>query len=198
MPRQANSPLQEKVNALKRDAILDAAAAVFAEGDFHRATIKAIADRAGVADGTVYNHFANKDALVVALLERFTADPLGDVLHGVSLESTVNAVTRDRLALLSPGTLQLFRAVLPEVIANPNLRALFRERVLEAGSGDEAAMLERLGSTMPPEFLRLHLKLHAAFVLGVVVLRLLDDPDLERHWGELPTLLEDFLKGGVR
>ncbi len=180
----------------KRDLILDAAAAVFAEGDFHRATIKAIAQRAGIADGTVYNHFANKDALVVALLERFTEDAAVNLPPDMRLEDSLNAVTRERFALLSPEALHLFRAVLPEVIANPGLRALFRAQVLEPG-GDEAATLERLGGSLPREQLRLHLKLHAAFVLGVVVLRLLDDPDLEQHWDELPALLEGFV-GGAR
>jgi AcrR family transcriptional regulator len=42
---------------------------VFAERGFHGARIQDIADRARIAVGTVYNHFADKDDVLAALLE---------------------------------------------------------------------------------------------------------------------------------
>jgi AcrR family transcriptional regulator len=47
--------------------ILAAAEEVFAEDGLHAARMERIAARAGVAVGTVYNHFADKDALLRAL-----------------------------------------------------------------------------------------------------------------------------------
>ena len=54
--------------AARREQILDAATTVFAAKGFHRATIKEVARAAGVADGTIYNYFENKAALLLGLL----------------------------------------------------------------------------------------------------------------------------------
>jgi AcrR family transcriptional regulator len=50
--------------------VLDAAAAVFVERGYERASIAAIATRAGVANETVYAHFANKRTLLGELVRR--------------------------------------------------------------------------------------------------------------------------------
>jgi AcrR family transcriptional regulator len=52
-----------------RDAILEAAAAVFAAGGAANARMEDIAAEAGIAVGTVYNYFEDRTALVTALLE---------------------------------------------------------------------------------------------------------------------------------
>src|ERR1700744_1585159 len=60
---------RDEARALFRNASLDAAEAVFAERGFHGARIQDIAARARIAVGTVYNHFAQKDDVLSALLE---------------------------------------------------------------------------------------------------------------------------------
>jgi TetR/AcrR family fatty acid metabolism transcriptional regulator len=54
----------------KRERILDAAEQVFAEHGFFAARVAAIAKEAGVADGTIYLYFRNKDDLLISLFER--------------------------------------------------------------------------------------------------------------------------------
>jgi AcrR family transcriptional regulator len=49
-------------------AILDAAERALAEEGIHAAKMETIAARAGVAVGTVYNYFTDRDALLAALL----------------------------------------------------------------------------------------------------------------------------------
>jgi AcrR family transcriptional regulator len=53
----------------KRERILDAATAVFADRDFHRVLVSEVATRAGVGKGTVYLYFPTKDDLHRAALE---------------------------------------------------------------------------------------------------------------------------------
>ena len=53
----------------KRERILAAATAVFAERDFHRVQVSEVAERAGVGKGTVYLYFPSKDDLHQAALE---------------------------------------------------------------------------------------------------------------------------------
>ncbi|RPJ78250.1 MAG: TetR/AcrR family transcriptional regulator, partial [Deltaproteobacteria bacterium] len=48
----------------KHHKILEAAIKVFAEQGFFRSTISQIAKEAGVADGTIYLYFKNKDDIL--------------------------------------------------------------------------------------------------------------------------------------
>ncbi|MCF2530923.1 TetR/AcrR family transcriptional regulator [Yinghuangia soli] len=52
----------------KRDAIIAAALAVFAEEGYSAASVDAIAARAGVSKPTIYNHFGNKERLFLAVV----------------------------------------------------------------------------------------------------------------------------------
>lgn len=60
-------PARERAG--KHDLILDAAIEVFAEKGFHYARISDIARRAGVADGTIYLYFRNKDDVLLTIFE---------------------------------------------------------------------------------------------------------------------------------
>jgi TetR/AcrR family fatty acid metabolism transcriptional regulator len=53
----------------KRERILDAAELVFAERGFFSAKVSQIAEAAGVADGTIYLYFKNKDDVLISLFE---------------------------------------------------------------------------------------------------------------------------------
>ena len=56
----------------KYERILEAAIKVFAEQGFHQATISMIARKAGVADGTIYLYFKNKDDIMVHFFNQRT------------------------------------------------------------------------------------------------------------------------------
>lgn len=62
----------------KRDRILDAATKVFAKRGFFAAQVADVAKRAGVAAGTVYLYFKNKDDLLLSLFERTMRDAISD------------------------------------------------------------------------------------------------------------------------
>lgn len=53
----------------KYHRILEAAVKVFAEKGFHQSTISQIAREAGVADGTIYLYFKNKDDILVQFFQ---------------------------------------------------------------------------------------------------------------------------------
>jgi AcrR family transcriptional regulator len=55
--------------ARTRQALLDAAAAVFVERGFHRASVEAIAERAGYTRGAFYSNFSSKQELFAELLQ---------------------------------------------------------------------------------------------------------------------------------
>jgi AcrR family transcriptional regulator len=53
-----------------REGLLDAAALVFSQRGFHGASVDDVAGAAGFTKGAVYAHFANKEDLFLALLDR--------------------------------------------------------------------------------------------------------------------------------
>ena len=53
----------------KYNRILDAAGLVFSSRGFHQATVSEIAGTAGVADGTIYLYFKNKDDILVQFFD---------------------------------------------------------------------------------------------------------------------------------
>jgi AcrR family transcriptional regulator len=60
-------------------AILDAAEALFAECGYVGTTMRTVARAVGLKDPSLYNHFASKDALYAAVLDR-TYQPIADKL----------------------------------------------------------------------------------------------------------------------
>jgi TetR/AcrR family fatty acid metabolism transcriptional regulator len=53
----------------KRDRILKAAIKVFAKNGFYATRVSEIANEAGVADGTIYLYFKNKDDVLITIFE---------------------------------------------------------------------------------------------------------------------------------
>ncbi|MFZ3588391.1 TetR/AcrR family transcriptional regulator [Bacillus sp. DJP31] len=58
-----------KRNKPKYKQIIDAAVIVIAENGYHHAQVSKIAKTAGVADGTIYLYFKNKEDILVSLFE---------------------------------------------------------------------------------------------------------------------------------
>jgi AcrR family transcriptional regulator len=59
--------------AIRRDAILDAAEALFLEHPDRMASVAEVAEAAGLAKGTVYLYFPSKEEMLLALHERHVA-----------------------------------------------------------------------------------------------------------------------------
>lgn len=71
---------EESLNT--REALLDAAEALFAEQGVSRTSLQQIAERAGLTRGAVYWHFADKAALFNAMMERTTL-PLEEAVRAM-------------------------------------------------------------------------------------------------------------------
>ncbi len=141
----------------KYRAILDAALRVIAENGYHHARVSRIAQEAGVADGTIYLYFKNKEDLLVSLFRErmgeFIAlvkeelgrwqDPL-DKLRGLVathfryLESdrSLALVTQIQLRQPNPslreaisGPLKEYFRVIEELVAEGIAGGVFRPRI---------------------------------------------------------------------
>ncbi len=199
MARKSNPELQEKLAAVKREQILQAALAVFAEKGFHPATIKDVAARAGVADGTVYNYFENKTALILGLLDWVNQSDQRETdfakLEHMDLETFVQAYVRQRLELLGGEGLGLFQAILPEILANEELRTLYREQVIAPtySTADRSLGPMLKANGLEPVKAKLMLRLISAMFVGLIVLRIIGDDHLEKHWKKMPDLAASLM-----
>ncbi len=125
---------QAQVAALRRAQILDAAAQVFAERGFHRTTVRDVAKAAGVADGTIYNYFENKTALLLGILDRLNDAERQAIELAQAQATDVRAFTRhyfqNHLQVFANANQNLLRVVLSEVLVNTELRERYIQQIV--------------------------------------------------------------------
>ena len=88
LPRMAYRPTErtERRKALARAAIVQAALDQLADGGYASATVQAVAQRAGVATGTVYKHFPSKAELFAEVFRSASQQELDVFAHVVSAD----------------------------------------------------------------------------------------------------------------
>jgi AcrR family transcriptional regulator len=69
-PLESRGSLRAQFRDSARAAILDAAERTFSEHGLDHGRMERIAKRAGVSVGTLYNHFADREALITELIEQ--------------------------------------------------------------------------------------------------------------------------------
>ena len=189
--------LRSRLRELTSEAILEAAEEVFSELG-PAAGMDAIAQQAGVAVGTLYNHFRDRDTLVDALFE---------ARAGVLVQRVTDAI-RDSEGLELRA--RLVRGIEAIVSANsPNAR--FREVFLlaEQRKPRKQAMLERLRVAFLPLFEQAQRdgalkpdprRLQAAFLLGQLrtALMISNDAPEQLPRSAVPALIVDQFLDGAR
>jgi AcrR family transcriptional regulator len=123
-----------------RERIVDAARAVMLNKGLVRATTKEIARTAGVSEGTLYNHFANKQELFLCTLNELPAGfvTLMRGLHERVGTETVPAV----LSQVAASALEFYGEAIPmgaSFFADPELLAHHRELLQQRGAGPQRA-----------------------------------------------------------
>lgn len=131
----------------RREQILEAAVAVFAERGYQRATVKEIAARAGIAPGTIYLYFRNKRELLLALAEtliRRAAEALLTPGDDLDVRSRLALILRDRLRFVRENQ-GLLRALATEIWTDRELAAqFFGEVILPAIGAGSLYIQERV------------------------------------------------------
>jgi AcrR family transcriptional regulator len=120
-------PRQDRAHATV-EAILQAAAELFAKHGYARTTTNKIAVRAGVSVGSLYQYFPDKDAVLARLLEQHQQDvhrvlalSLGELTDpGVGLEDGVRRLLQ-RLVDLHLERPDLTRALGPDVLGQSRI-----------------------------------------------------------------------------
>jgi AcrR family transcriptional regulator len=185
-----------------RTAILDAAEQVLAREGLGAGRMEDIARRAGVAVGTVYNHFADRDTLLRSLLQSRRGELLGRVDRALAsadpgfrkqLTAFVSAVFeharshQSLLALLVQDQGVALKARLepsPETRALNQLRARAR-RIVARGVAE--GVIRRKGSALWADLL--------VGAVRALLLRELERPGEPRQSAPVQPIVDFFLTG---
>ncbi|HYL44822.1 MAG TPA: TetR/AcrR family transcriptional regulator [Ktedonobacteraceae bacterium] len=128
--------LKEKQRQERENLILQAAEEVLLEKGYHETSMDEIAARVGIAKGTLYLHFARKEDLVIALLER----ELHTVLLMVEHANRMGGSAQEKLAFIFNSLYQeLFgkRAQLIYVLYNSiELKSVLLKYMVKEKQGD--------------------------------------------------------------
>jgi AcrR family transcriptional regulator len=190
------------VGSIRREQIVEAAAAIIAEQGLHELSLSAIERRAGMSRGQLTYYFPSKEAILLAVFDRMLR-----LMHerataaGVS-PCHVAGTPWDRLRhfltflVLDPPTVPEFRALQYTFLAEMGHRDDFRERLANLYEGwrnhlgkDLAGELDRRGRPgVSPRTLASFLQ---AVIHGLAVQRTADPDAYDRH--EMLTLLLDLL-----
>jgi TetR/AcrR family fatty acid metabolism transcriptional regulator len=89
----------------KYKQIIDAAVIVIAENGYHQAQVSKIAKQAGVADGTIYLYFKNKEDILISVFQEkmgLFVSKLGDILiQEVSASDKLQLMIKSHFDLLA-------------------------------------------------------------------------------------------------
>ncbi|WP_079530648.1 TetR/AcrR family transcriptional regulator [Halobacillus hunanensis] len=80
----------------KYKQIIDAAVVVIAENGYHSSQVSKIAKKAGVADGTIYLYFKNKEDILISLFQ----DKMGQFIERIEQETTSRQTAEEKLLTL--------------------------------------------------------------------------------------------------
>lgn len=76
--------------------IIDAAVEVIAENGYHQSQVSKIAKQAGVADGTIYLYFKNKEDILISLFK----EKMGQFIERMEEDIKEKATAKEKLALV--------------------------------------------------------------------------------------------------
>lgn len=147
-----------------RARVLDAALAEFTRAGVHGATMQGIAERAGVSPMTVYNHFDDKEGLVLALIsERGPSGsnlPLRSLADSKTIEGTIAAFVTGVLQIVENNR-DLFGLV---IAPDPITRRAFHRMRANHSRIHLVPLLEAAG--LPPE---IDPRVAAASLMGMIM-----------------------------
>jgi len=192
--------VQEQFEMARRNQILDAAAKLFAQQGFHTTTIKDIAKEAGIADGTIYNYFKNKTALLLAIFNRMRSlvepdeNALPQLIAG-NLPTFLRSFLQIPLNTLNQDDFQLFKVVISEMMVNEELRAIYHEQILEPTLMLAEGYFEKWAQQHAVDNLDIALIVRSisSLITGLMIQNIMGDTLLREKWDELPSFLTDLL-----
>lgn len=161
--------------------ILNAAASLFAENGFHRTTTRQIAKAAHIAEGTLYNYFANKDEILYQIMQKVVDLVRSEASQTVAKAEDARQYLLALFALrnaIREKHLVLFRALFSEILANSTLREMYYQQIIKPAIQEMDERLQHYAqrgqihiSTIPETT-----RIITGLFIGLFMLEMLGDP----------------------
>ncbi|WP_018757360.1 TetR/AcrR family transcriptional regulator [Paenibacillus terrigena] len=179
----------------KQARIFEAAIEIFAEKGYAASSTSEIAQRAGVAEGTIFRHFKTKKDLLlsivtpamVKLLAPFLLREFKDVLSRDydSFDQLLRALIDNRITFLQQNR-RLFKIVVQELPFHPDLQKQLQQLVFNEMKGRFERIIHKLqgeGKLIDlPSFTIM--RLSAFSILGYVLFRSILEPQAGSDWDD--------------
>ena len=188
----------------KEIRILNAAINAFAEKGFEGTRTREIAERAGVAEGTIFRYFRNKNEilermvpLLVRILKPEIGKPIEDILNlnrDAPVDRILVAVLKDRLQMIRENG-RFIRSVLPELVHRVPLLDQLRREILPMIEGYVAKIVQ-LGKERGELDESLDARLVLLQLLGFVLsYRMTQGGDPAREAQDVERFVESLMRG---
>ncbi len=125
----------------KEVRIINAAIQIFSEKGFESTKTKEIAEKAGIAEGTIFRYFPSKGAilekmvpLMIKVIQPKLEKPIRDILEekkDSTVDEILSVILLDRLSIMHKNRL-FFKSVLPEVVHRPKLLKQLNDSLVPA------------------------------------------------------------------
>lgn len=198
--QNVTAPRRKMEKAERREEILEAARAVFSEKGYQRATTKAIAKRAGVAEGTIFIYFSTKRDLLVSCIQHIIIEPLSGMFgrENVSDEEMITSFIQNRFRIFKKN-IGMIRLMVAEGLYDPDLFREIFHKIFNPGLMEIANYFRRRMDS--GAFKQLDPNIAARSLVGHVIssvwLQILSEDDIETILNEdlAETLAQIFLNG---
>lgn len=180
MAREAR---KERITREREKQILDAALAVFSERGYGVATIPDIAEKAGLAVGTIYNYYPSKRELFLAVIKNFIINaPLLDLIDELpkgDLSATFSRIMLNRLDLIENKAITRMPFLMAEIQRDPELKELWTKEFLQPFFEKMEMVYKNLAedgryTNLNPEIM---VRIVGGMILGFLMLRMMEGDD---------------------
>jgi len=197
---------KQHITEQREEQILKAALEIFTRKGYTAATIPEIAEMAGVAVGTIYNYYADKRGLFIAVMKNLViTDPslyIEDHIPEADITDIIEQIMQNRIRLMETEPGSRIPYLMSEIVRDPELKTLWIEQSIHPFFTQMEAVYR---STMASGSLRhiepaLAVRAIAGMVIGFSMLRFLEgekSPLIRLSKEMLAHTLADFILHGL-
>lgn len=189
----------------RKEQILSAASAVFAEKGYQRATTREIAERANLSEGLIYSYFESKDHLLLAILQKLADAGLDEITaegdDGSLKQDLISKTLQIRHGFLDEME-PMMRATMGEAINNSHFREHYMEILvkpaLDSMKGEIETWIEK-GEIRPTDATAAS-RFLLAEIIGLFFLRAIDEQYVRQNWQDKQFLkqISEYFVDGLR
>jgi AcrR family transcriptional regulator len=190
---------QAQLIEARRNLIIDAAIDVVSEQGFQRTTIKQIASKAGIADGTIYNYFKSKGDILLSIVARLSEDETADMNFAeakhLDYASFVEMFVNPRMAEIE-SRYQILKVVLPEMMTNTEVASRLFDQIFTPLYDLIERYFQQLVNDGQIDVVDPTLagRLFASPFMGLLMLRMMGDEHIATHWDRYTEAIGKFLR----